>query len=68
MEGSLMITVCSAVDALRLYCGAQGRRDRVVFPLKYFGRLVNPIPTRGQIMPTTLLLAPPGFKNLTTAL
>ena len=32
-----------------------------------FGKSVNPIPTWGQIMPTTLLLTP-GFSSLPTAL
>ena len=38
-------------------------------PPPEFGSTFNPIPTRGQIMPTTLLIAsppgPPGFENLT---
>ena len=35
-----------------------------------FGSSVNPIPTRGQIISTTLLVAgcPPGFENLTASL
>ena len=33
-----------------------------------FGRFVNPISIKGQAMPTTLLLAPPGFLDLLTAL
>ena len=33
-----------------------------------FGRSANPISTRGQLKPTTLLVAPPGFSDLPTAL
>ena len=37
-------------------------------PPIYFGRSINTIPTREQIISTTLLLAPAGFLDLPTAL
>ena len=49
----------------------QGRRNRRGRPPpQVFGRTVNPILPRGQIMPTTVLRAPPpsGFSDLATAL
>ena len=49
--------------------GARGQEGGRSHPPPNFGRSVNPITTRGQIMLTTLLLAPPPkFSDLPTAL
>ena len=37
-------------------------------PSQVFGISINPISTKGQIMPTTLLCAPTGFSDFPTAL
>ena len=56
-------------------CRNQGGGRGGLLPIPEFGTSVNNIPTSagvwGQIMPTTILFAPPptqGFENLTTAL
>ena len=64
--GKLMLSV-SCRDQSNQFQPSQGRRNRGgeghLPPTLDFVRSVNPIPIRGQIMPTTLLLGPPDFQT-----
>ena len=67
-NGAKIGSILLRMDAMASMGGVIGQGRRNWVGEGHFVRSVNLIPTEGQFMPTTLLLTPPGFSDLPTAL